>query len=371
MMRLYQYEMVKFFHSWTRILLMVLLLLFPFLNMTFDQMIKSSAYSTYDDKMINQLEYEEIADHLRSQHRGVIQESWLNEMGALLKTYEDKGMKDWDLRYVTISDAYWTGVHALSTKQSLLANDQTPSIIKEDLKQHELRFGEQEGWLNKLTVFENSAVVYLLVLIYLFSNMFNQEDATEMMDLLKSSKYGRKQLVRAKLSVTLSVTLLLGILLYGVLGIVSSAMLHLLGSDTTALLQNAFQVYSFAQLDQQAFVLLLVGGVAVSVSSVLFSLLTKRGIVSLGLGAACYVLPTIFAGSLSWDWIGVLFPSLFLNFHGMGQMLHTSWVSLGDTLFHRVPITASIWLVLALMMMLLIHALHSNQGTFIRKRGLL
>ena len=148
-------------------------------------------------------------------------------------------------------------------------------------------------------------------------------------------------------------------------------MLEVTAGDTTALMQNAFQIYSFSQLDKQALILLVTGGIITSISSTMFSTLTKKSMVSLSLGAACFLLPILFSGSIPIESVESLFPSIFLKFDGIRQLLQTSWIMLDHMVVHRIPFILCFWSIGIGIMILTIHVAHVYGGfNILRKRGL-
>lgn len=294
MLRLCQSELHKFFHSRLHCVLLLILLLFPILQLAFTLHIEAQQPSAQlHHTVVSVKEAKLIADDLRRNMQETVQKSWVTareqEREGLLK----QGISKEDIRYQTLDQAYWDGFHTLEMRDAILSDSQTPAIVRQDLEQHTWRYGPYEGWLSRMKIFENTARVYAVVCLFLFGNMFNQEDSCDMLELLKSCQKGRKNLACAKLSVSLFLAVMLAALLYLILCVSTSLTLDLSGGDTTLMMLRTLHIYTFSQVDLQALGLLLLSGIVCTLFAVFTSVAVKKQAVSLALGMLFFLLPML------------------------------------------------------------------------------
>lgn len=361
MLRLCRSELHKFFHSKLNCVLLCVLLLFPLLNLAATQYAdEQQRYSLLGDTVLTAKEAKAAADDLRRSMPGTVQENWVDARNQELKKLTKQGIINEDIRYQTLDQAYWDGVRTLQMRKAVLSDPQTPAIVKQDLNTHALQYGPYEGWLSRMKIFENTAKVYTVICLFLFGNMFNQEDSCEMMELLKSCRKGRRKLAYAKLIVSLALALGLAAALYVILSLSTSIVLDLSGSDTTLMMLRTLHIYTFAQVDLQALGLLLLGGTACTVFAVFSSVIVKKPAVSLGLCMLFFMLPLLVSmNGLQTSWTS-FFPSNFLSFQAIGQLLMTPWLAMLGKLYHRLPLLYAAWLFLCAVFIPAIIALHCS-----------
>lgn len=369
MLRLCQSELHKFFHSRLHCVLLLILLLFPILQLAFTLHIEAQQPSAQlYHTVVSVKEAKLIADDLRRNMQETVQKSWVTareqEREGLLKQEISKE----DIRYQTLDQAYWDGFRTLEMRDAILSDSQTPAIVRQDLEQHTWRYGPYEGWLSRMKIFENTARVYAVICLFLFGNMFNQEDSCDMLELLKSCQKGRKNLACAKLSVSLFLAVMLAALLYLILCVSTSLTLDLSGRDTTLMMLRTLHIYTFSQVDLQALGLLLLSGIVCTLFAVFTSVAVKKQAVSLALGMLFFLLPMLVTISgLQTSWTS-FFPSNFLSFQAMGQLLMTPWIAVLGELYHRLPLLWTVWSLLSIVLIAIIIAKHCSIRSWIFKR---
>ena len=347
MRRLCQSELHKFFHSRLHCAMLCVLLLFPLLHLAFTQHAQTKQrYALLGDTVLNEKEAKATADDLRRSMSGTVQESWVAARKQELEKLVKQGIDKADIRYQTLDQAYWDGYRTLEMRDVVQSDPQTPALVRQDLQTHQWRYGPYEGWLSRMKIFEDTAKVYAIFCLFLFGNMFNQEASCDMLELLKSCRKGRRKLACAKLIVSFSTALLLAAVLYIILSVSTSLMLDLSGGDTTLMMLRTLHIYTFSQVDQQALGLLLLSGTACTLFAVFTSVMVKKPAVSLGAGMLFFLLPMLLPmNGLQTSWTS-FFPSNFLSFQAIGQLMMTPWFAVLGTLYHRLPLLCIFWFFL-------------------------
>lgn len=356
---LLQCEIKKFLHPLAHRIIIICLGVFPMLFLFAFHYSDQRNQTIFDGQWVSLTTQKQLADEIRKDLAGVIDETWLLKTENMLASLEESEIQKNDMKYQTISNAYWYGVHAYENWYSTLNNVETPELVKTDLKEHLPIYGPYEGWLSYMEIFKYCALVYILSCLYLFSDLFNQEDSVGMVDLLKSSKYGRKPLAIAKILTALIMSLILEIVMYGVLNFGASWILNLQGGSTTYLMKEGiFQIYTFDELQQQAFLLMLYGGIICSMIGAFLSVRLKKPFVSLAGSILFYLFPTLISISFfNTNW-NVLCPSNFLNFQSFNQLMTFSWVRISNQFYHRLLAIGLIWLFILLILIICIFWLH-------------
>ncbi len=361
MLRLCRSELHKFFHSRLHGVLLCLLLLFPVLHLVFSLHVDTREhYALLDDTILNREEAVILADDLRTRMSGPVQDSWIAARKQELEHLEKQGVAREDLRYQTLNQAYWDGVRTMEMRDAVLSDPQIPDIVRRDLQNHTWRYGPYEGWLRRLQVFEDTAKVYAVLCLFLFGNMFNQESSCDMLELLKSCRKGRRKLACAKLIVSFTLALALAAVLYAILSVSTALLLDVSHGNTTIMMLRTLHIYTWAQVDLQAFGLLLLSGVACTLVALLTSVFVKKPTVSLGLGFLFFLLPLLISmDGLQTSWTSFC-PSVFLSFQAMGQLLITPWFAVLGTVCHRLPVLCIGWCLLCALLLPVIIAKHSG-----------
>ena len=347
MRRLCQSELHKFFHSRLHCAMLCVLLLFPLLHLAFTQHAQTQQrYALLGDTVLNEKEAKATADDLRRSMSGTVQKSWVAARKQELEKLVKQGIDKADIRYQTLDQAYWDGYRTLEMRDVVRSDPQTPALVRQDLQTHQWRYGPYEGWLSRMKIFEDTAKVYAIFCLFLFGNMFNQEASCDMLELLKSCRKGRRKLACAKLIVSFSMALLLAAVLYIILSLSTSLMLDLSGGDTTLMMLRTLHIYTFSQVDLQALGLLLLSGTACTLFAVFTSVMVKKPAVSLGAGMLFFLLPMLLPmNGLQTSWTS-FFPSNFLSFQAIGQLMMTPWFAVLGTLYHRLPLICIFWFFL-------------------------
>lgn len=354
MRRLILMELRKFFHSRVRCILILFLLLFPLLALSVSQFMDQRAYTVTEGVECSVKEYKEQADKIRFELGGTIDQAWLDDIEAQLQEYEHKEENRKNVvRYQVMEQAYADGKDMKDKRDYFIQDSATPERIKEDMRAHSLHYGPYEGWLERMNIFEQSAMIYLIVSVYLFANMFNQEDVHNMSDMNHAAKLGKKKIAVAKVLVTLMITVFIGLAMYGMLCMSAYLLLDLSGADVTALMMgnSAVQVFTFQELDLQAWVLFMTGGISCAVFAGFASSLLKKPLHSLGAGAAFLLLPQLLPFSImhiSWQ---TFMPSRYIRFSGISQIMQMPWISFNNAFtFRQAPFLFCLWLFIVLLL---------------------
>ena len=344
-------ELKKFLHPLSHRIIIVFLLILPILLLLVFQYSDQHSKVLFDGKWVSLAEGKQSTDEIRKDLAGTIDESWLSKAKTMLNDAAESNLTQMDMKYQAISNAYWLGEYTYNNFEANKHSITTPDIIKADLEKNLPVYGPYEGWLMRMEAFKYCAIIYIISCLYLFSDLFNQEDAVGIMDMLKSSRMGRKPLAMAKITVAVTMGLAVGGLMYGVLAVSSSFMLNLQGSDTTVMMfEGAFQIYNFTKINQQAFLLMMCGGVICTIIASFLSTVMKKPFASLAGSILFYAVPsliTIHFFNTTWN---VLFPSSFLNFQALKQLMHFSWVQINTQFYHRTSAIALIWGVMLLLL---------------------
>ena len=351
MCRLCLRELHKFFHSRLHCALLCVLLLFPLLHLAFTLHAQTQErYALLNDKVLNAKEAKAIADDLRRSMSGTVQKSWIADRKQELEKLVEQGIQKEDIRYQTLDQAYWDGYRTMEMVDAIRLDPQTPAIVRHDLNTHQWRYGPYEGWMSRMKIFENTAKLYALFCLFLFGSMFNQEESCDMLELLKSCRKGRRKLACAKLIVSFSLALMLAAALYIILSVSTSMILDLSGGDTTLMMLRTLHIYTFSQIDLQALGLLLLSGIACTLFAVFTSVIVKKPAVSLGLGMLFFLLPMLIAmDGLQTSWTS-FFPSNFLSFRAIDQLMTTPWLAVLGNLYHRLPLLYAVWSFLCIVL---------------------
>lgn len=372
MKRLFLCEGKKFFHSNIHWILILFLFLFPILDTTQTKRVLQENRVVYDGDVVSELEGKHIADDIRRELQGTIDEAWVQRVGKQVEEYQELKMNENDIRYQTIFNAYWDGYRSLEGRHMYEADPALPSIVQSDITENELRYGPYEGWKIRMDIFKHSALVYVLICTLLFANMFNQEDAVGMVDLLHSATKGRRELAWAKLLIALAITIAIGVCVFGILTLATGCAFDMTGGDVTVCMMRAVQVFNFSQVYMQCFLLMMVGGISTTIACLFLSRWVKIPMVSLLCGGLFFLLPLLFSISIediNLNWQG-FFPSNFLLFDAIGQIMMAPWISLSSSVTtHRAPAITLVWLMLnSLLIIGIVVQIRKRKQSFLKRR---
>lgn len=362
MLRLYGYEVKKLFHSRRNIVLLLALLAFPLLLLSVQLRQGQNSYGVLEKRVLTHREYTSMAEKRREELRGVIDTAWLTQREQELQDMERRHISQTDIRYQITYMAYTDARTAVTTQEHMAKDHRLSTAQRQAVRQHRFVYGPYENWLSRMDILAQSGKVYCLLCLFLFGHMFNQEEASGMMDQLKSSRYGRKQLAWAKLGCALSVAVVTGVLLYGLI-YGSTAMAYAIAYEdtTTYFMQGGFQLATLAQLNVQALMLLLLGGMVCTCIAVGCSIVTDKPLASLSMAGLFYILPILLSlRFLNTNWSD-LFPSRFLDFAWEKQLLQTPWVMAFEQAKPRMPFLSVLWGCIILGVILLVIWKHCHQ----------
>lgn len=123
---------------------------------------------------------------------------------------------------------------------------------------------------------------------------------------------------------------------------------------------RTLHIYTFSQIDLQALGLLLLSGIACTLFAVFTSVIVKKPAVSLGLGMLFFLLPMLIAmDGLQTSWTS-FFPSNFLSFRAIDQLMTTPWLAVLGNLYHRLPLLSVVWSFLCIVLIPVMIAKHSS-----------
>lgn len=353
-------EAKKFFQSWAHIVVLSVVILMPFLALS------ASLYSQGGEQRMDhntmlkgeQIRYQQ--DKLRNDMAGVVDEAWLSEREAELARMEEQAIDLNDLTYQTIDKAYWDGRIAYEMKQGLLEDVATPTHVKETYQSYELRYGAYEDWLLHFDSLSVSTMVYAVACIFLFSDLFNKEEETGAVELIRSSKLGRLPITTAKILLAISISLVLAILVYGMSQLASSLWLQLDDGSTTALMMRRPQYMSLYEINQSSCWLILIGGLITTTFSLCISSCIKKMSVTLSIGFLFILLPNLtnlYMLQTPWE---RYFPSVFLNISQ--RSLQYPWLNLGEYVNVAITMIPLVWIpIMAFMIWILYYSQCTNK----------
>ena len=123
---------------------------------------------------------------------------------------------------------------------------------------------------------------------------------------------------------------------------------------------RTLHIYSFSQIDLQALGLLLLSGIACTLCAVFTSVIVKKPAVSLGLGMLFFLLPMLIAmDGLQTSWTS-FFPSNFLSFRAIDQLMTTPWLAVLGNLYHRLLLLCAVWGFLCIVLIPVMITKHSS-----------
>lgn len=209
-----------------------------------------------------------ILEELQNGYAGFVKERLWNQ------THEEK------------KDAYWTRRMSQQEQQKVLA----------DLnKRASFFYGESTGWKMVLNGFAGAYFLFPIFLIILTSQMFNKEKSSNMMELIKTSSYGKRKVAYAKLLAGILLTLMFTWLLVG--GILLYAYSRYDLGNWNALLSvlNAGAINPFTLKDAVlgGIWMITIGALVVSIVSMFLSCMLKSRYASLVLSIVVFILPAL------------------------------------------------------------------------------
>lgn len=367
------YEIKKLLYSWKSCALLGIVILSPFVQVLVVEWMDQRNVIYNENSSISVQQQKEEMDTLRKDIAGSVTPSYIEKRKQELNALQEESVDVNDIHYQTIHQAYYDTFNYYNFRQGILYSKDAPDVVKQDILNHTPKYGPYEGWLDRMEIYKNTALCHLVVCVLLFGNLFNQEHAVGIMDLLKSSKLGTRQLAWAKILSTWIITIIMGLLMYGVLEISSRIFLELSGSDTTIMmLENAFQIYNFSQINMQAFLLTMIAGLGCSLLSLFTSTLFQKPLHSLMIAGCIYIIPQYFSIEIQGFSLTQLFPSVFVQFQGRIQIMSSPWLVFPNNyaVSRAVGLTC-VWGVLCVILTLLTWYLHCRKKqNFIRKKGI-
>lgn len=210
--------------------------------------------------------------------------------------------KQWNLgmRKEDSKEAYWTRNLTEKEKEKVIDDVNSMSAYS---------YGETSGWKEVFNNMEGAYFVFPIFLIILTSNMFNKEMSSNMVEILKTSRYGKRKAAFAKLYAGIALTMMFTCIL--LLWFFLSAYLRYgLGNWNVLLseiMQNAMSPFTVKDAILGGIWIISIGALVVSMTSMLFSCILKSPYLSLILSAVIFILPAFLRAD-----IVQLFPIHFM-----------------------------------------------------------
>lgn len=192
----------------------------------------------------------------------------------------------WNQIHEEKKDAYWTRRMSQQEQQHVLADLNARTSFF---------YGESTGWRMVLNGFAGAYFLFPIFLIILTSQMFNKEKSSNMMELIKTSTYGKRKVAYAKLLAGVLLTLIFTWLLIS--GILLYAYFHYGLGNWNALLSvlntGAINPFTLKEAVLGGIWMISVGALVVSIVSMFFSCMLKSRYASLVLSIVVFLLPAL------------------------------------------------------------------------------
>ena len=247
---------------------------------------------------------------------------------GLMPYYEIEHAPGYTLRYSFLSSLRYNYVEYIQTKPwnqeglvekgsekfSLYSNsmleDTEKDFIKETLnKETTFYYGNSDGWKALISLIANSYFLFPMFLILISSNMFNKEKNTQMMEIIRTSKYGKKKCASAKIiAITLTAWLFTALLLGADTLYIFTTMGLGNWNVNAAAAYVSISPFTFQQIYLSAIALYMFGAFVIVQTCCLLSCILKSNYVSLLISTAAIVIPNVLPGK-----IFHLFPMQFME----------------------------------------------------------
>lgn len=242
--------------------------------------------------------------------------------------YEIEQAPGYTLRYSFLSSLRYNYVEYVQTKpwnqngivkkgsedfslySNTLLQNQEKDFIKDTLNKEEIfYYGNSDGWKALLSLIANSYFLFPMFLILISSNMFNKEKNTQMMEIIRTSKYGKKKCAIAKIiAITLTAWLFTALLLAADTLYIFTTMGLGNWQVNAAAAYVSISPFTFQQIYLSTIALYMLGAFVIVQTCCLLSCLLKSNYVSLLLSTAVIVIPNVLPGK-----IFHLFPLQFME----------------------------------------------------------
>lgn len=202
------------------------------------------------------------------------------------------------------------GREDFSLYSNTLLQNKEKDFIKDTLNKEEIfYYGNSDGWKALLSLIANSYFLFPMFLILISSNMFNKEKNTQMMEIIRTSKYGKKKCAIAKIiAITLTAWLFTALLLAADTLYIFTTMGLGNWQVNAAAAYVSISPFTFQQIYLSAIALYMLGAFVIVQTCCLLSCLLKSNYVSLLLSTAAIVIPNVLPGK-----IFHLFPMQFME----------------------------------------------------------
>lgn len=243
----------------------------------------------------------------------------------------------WNQIHEEKKDAYWTRRMSKQEQEKVLADLNAKASFF---------YGESTGWKMVLNGFAGAYFLFPIFLIILTSQMFNKEKSSNMMELIKTSTYGKRKVAYAKLLAGVLLTLIFTWLLIS--GILLYAYFRYGLGNWNALLSvlntGAINPFTLKEAVLGGIWMISVGALVVSIVSMFFSCMLKSRYASLVLSIVVFLLPALIQNDVM-----KLMPIHFMEVKNV--FFSIQMVSLFHSLYYFVEV---VWIWILPMILLCI-----------------
>lgn len=248
---------------------------------------------SYDDYK-TLIRYETIFNILATSEP-ITEKSWDNI--NIEKTYDEERVYEYS-EYIPIN---------VAKSQAL------QKIFKSKLNNTSFIFDDYQGWSIIVNAMSFARFLFAIIIVFICSKCFNDDHNCNMIDVVKSTQYGKKKLVFIKLIAILLTCVSVTIVYTGLITLLTMTLRGLGNWETSIIFMSGnVSPYTFKDAYFGGFSLLLLGSITIGFISVLLSVFMKKAYFSFAISLLIMVLPSVLNGS-----IAKLFPVNYMDFLGI------------------------------------------------------
>lgn len=185
-------------------------------------------------------------------------------------------------------------------------------IFKTKLNNTSFIFDNHQGWSMIVNAMSVARFLFAILIVFICSKCFNDDHNFNMIDVVKTTQFGKKKLVFVKLTAILLTCISATIVYTGLITLLSTVLYGLGNWDTSIIFMNGnISPYSFKDAYLGGFALLLLGSITIGIISVLLSVIMKKPYFSFAISLLIMVLPSVLSGG-----IAKIFPINYMDFLG-------------------------------------------------------
>lgn len=173
-------------------------------------------------------------------------------------------------------------------------------------------YAPYQGWGSLLSGMATARFFVAILIVFATSRLFNEDHSYEMMDLVKSTSYGKQKLVFAKLCALLSFCILT-IMAYTAILTIGVYLIDGLGNWNVNLVAstNMMSLYTFKEAYMGGFLYLMTGACWIGFLSALFSAFIKKNYISFVVSTLFLLIPLAMPNGMK-----DFFPLEYMDFTG-------------------------------------------------------